>query len=185
MIFVILGTQDKTFERLLKAIDREIKNGNIKEKVIVQAGQTKYESKNMEILSFISMEEFNNYIKEADIIITHGGVGTIVESLKQNKKVLAAARLCKYGEHENDHQKQIVSNFKKNGYILELDDFDKLDEKLIELKSFVPKKYTGNNKKMLKLVEDEINSYKHNYLNLLITISIIILIIFLIIIMFI
>ena len=44
MVFVILGTQDKEFPRLLEAVDREIENGNIKGKVIVQAGCTKYES---------------------------------------------------------------------------------------------------------------------------------------------
>ena len=38
MIFVALGTQDKDFSRLLKAIDREIEKGTIKERVIVQAG---------------------------------------------------------------------------------------------------------------------------------------------------
>ena len=42
MIFVTLGTQDKSFKRLLKAVEREILNGNIKEKVVVQAGYTKY-----------------------------------------------------------------------------------------------------------------------------------------------
>ena len=47
MIFVVLGTQDKSFERLLKAIDEQIEMKNIKEKVIVQAGSTKYKSKNM------------------------------------------------------------------------------------------------------------------------------------------
>ena len=45
MIFVTLGTQDKDFSRLLKAIDREIEKGTIKEKVIVQAGHSKYESR--------------------------------------------------------------------------------------------------------------------------------------------
>ena len=47
MIFVTLGTQDKSFTRLLEAIDREIEKGNIKEKVIVQAGLTRYSSPNM------------------------------------------------------------------------------------------------------------------------------------------
>ena len=37
MIFVTLGTQDKTFKRLLETIDKEIEKGNIKEKVIVHA----------------------------------------------------------------------------------------------------------------------------------------------------
>ena len=47
MIFVTLGTQDKGFPRLLDAIEKQIKKGNIKEKVIVQAGLTEYKSKNM------------------------------------------------------------------------------------------------------------------------------------------
>ena len=42
MILVSLGTQDREFTRLLQAIEREIINGNIKEKVIVQAGETKF-----------------------------------------------------------------------------------------------------------------------------------------------
>ena len=47
MIFVTLGTQDKSFSRLLDAIEKQIKNGNIKEKVIVQAGHTDYISDNI------------------------------------------------------------------------------------------------------------------------------------------
>ena len=41
MILVTLGTQDKEFRRLLEAIDREIDNGVITDKVVVQAGCTK------------------------------------------------------------------------------------------------------------------------------------------------
>ena len=39
-------TQDKQFDRLLKAVDEEIELGNIKDRVVVQAGYTKYKSKN-------------------------------------------------------------------------------------------------------------------------------------------
>ena len=49
MILVTLGTQDKGFERLLKQVDEEIKKGNIREKVVVQAGYTKYDSLTGEI----------------------------------------------------------------------------------------------------------------------------------------
>ena len=87
MIFVTLGTQDKGFERLLKAIDKAIDDGTIKDKVIVQAGFTKYESKNMEIFTEVSKEEFDKYLKEAKLVITHGGVGSIVGALKYHKKV--------------------------------------------------------------------------------------------------
>lgn len=160
MILVTLGTQDKSFSRLLDAIEKQIKLGNIKDRVVVQAGNTKYESKNMEILDFIPYDEFDNFMKECDILITHGGVGSIITGLKNKKKVIAAARLKQYHEHTNDHQLQILKNFKEAGYILTLDEFDKLDEVLKEIKQFKPKQYKSNTKHMIKLVEDYIETVK-------------------------
>ena len=156
MIFVTLGTQDKEFTRLLEAIDREIEKGNIKECVVVQAGYTKYESKNMEIFDLISTDEFNKYIKSADLIITHGGAGSILTAIKNNKKVIAAARLYKYKDHTNDHQKQIVKEFADEGYILELRDFNKLGKLIEKSKNFTPKKFVSNTPNMIKLIEDYI-----------------------------
>ena len=156
MIFVTLGTQDKEFTRLLEAIDREIEKGNIKERVVVQAGYTKYEYKNMEIFDLISTDEFNKYIKSADLIITHGGAGSILTAIKNNKKVIAAARLYKYKEHTNDHQKQIVKEFADEGYILELRDFNKLGKLIEKSKNFTPKKFVSNTPNMIKLIEDYI-----------------------------
>ena len=63
MILVTLGTQDKSFDRLLKAIDKEIENKNIKEKVIVQAGYTKYKSDNMKIFDLVSEEELVKLVR--------------------------------------------------------------------------------------------------------------------------
>ena len=88
MILVILGTQDKEFPRLLKAIESEIDNGNIKDKVVVQAGQTKYESKNMEIFDLLPAPEFSKLMDEADLIITHGGAGSILNAIKKGKRLL-------------------------------------------------------------------------------------------------
>ncbi len=158
MTLIILGTQDKTFPRLLKAIEREMKKGNIKDKVIVQAGQTKYESKNMEIFDFIEMNKFNSLLKEADLVITHGGVGTILSAIRLNKKVIAVPRLKKYMEHENDHQIQIVKEFDKLGYIKACLNLKKLDKVLEEIKDFKPKKYKSNNNRMIKIIENYIDN---------------------------
>ena len=161
MIFVTLGTQDKTFERLLKAIDKSIEKGEIKEKVIVQAGNTKYESKNMEILDLISPDKFQQLVDECDLLITHGGVGSILSAVKQGKKVIAAPRLKKYNEHVNDHQKQIIKEFAKDGYIIELEDMDKLGETLQKAKKFKPKKFKSHTKEMINLVEGIIEKENH------------------------
>ena len=45
MILVMLGTQNNSFHRLLEKLDELINKKIIKEKVIVQAGYTKYKSK--------------------------------------------------------------------------------------------------------------------------------------------
>ena len=157
MILVTLGTQDKSFTRLLDAIQKQIDLGNIKDKVIVQAGCTKYKSKDMQILDLIPYDEFEKYIKECDLLITHGGVGSIITGLKNKKKVIAAARLAKYKEHTNDHQLQIIKNLSVSGYILPLDDFDKLDEVLISVKTFKPKTYKSNTDNMIKLISNYID----------------------------
>ena len=161
MILITLGTQDKDFSRLLKAVDKEIEKGNIKEEVIVQAGYTKYESKNMKIFDLIETKEFEKLIKKCDILITHGGVGSILTGIKNNKKVIAAARLKKYKEHTNDHQKQIIKEFAKRGYILELENFNDLDKVLKDIKKFKPEKYKSNNKEFISLIDNYIKEDNH------------------------
>lgn len=161
MIFVTLGTQDKSFSRLLEAIDDQIEKGNIKEKVVAQVGYTKYESKNIELIDLVSPEEFNKYISKSRVVITHGGVGSILSAIQKGKIVIAAPRLKKYKEHTNDHQKQIVREFADRGYILELRDFNKLDKILAKADSFKPKKYVSNNKKFVEMIDKYIEDDNH------------------------
>ena len=150
MILVILGTQDKKFPRLLEAIDKEVKNGTIKDKVVVQAGQTDYSSPNMEIFDLLPAPEFEKLMDQADLIITHGGAGSILSAIKKGKKVIAAARLARYHEHHNDHQKQIIREFADQGYILELKDFHKLGKLIEKSSNFKPKKFESKNKGWVK-----------------------------------
>lgn len=157
MILVTLGTQDKNFVRLLEKIDQLINNGLIKDKVIVQAGFTKYNSENMEIFDLIPQDEFNDLMDKADIIITHGGVGNIISALEKNKKVIAVPRLAKYGEHINDHQTQIIAKFNALGYIIGLQDVDELDDAVKQIKKFKLKKFVHDNSKMLNLVSELID----------------------------
>ena len=159
LILVTLGTQDKKFTRLLEAVQKQIDNKKITERVVVQAGCTwDFKSDDMEIFDLIPIDEFNKLMSECDFLITHGGVGFIVAGLKNNKKVIAAARLQEYGEHTNNHQLQIIENFSNDGYILVLNDFANLDNVLKKMKTFVPKKYKSNTKNFIKLVEKHINN---------------------------
>ena len=157
MIFVSLGTQDKQFPRLLKAVEQQIKKGNIKDEVIAQIGQTKYKSNYMKLYDFLNQNDFENYIKQCDILITHGGVGNILTGLNYNKKIIVAPRLSKYGEHTNDHQLQVAEKFFDDGYILKLDDFNRLNKLIEECKTFKPKHYKSNTKYFCECLKKELD----------------------------
>lgn len=145
MIFVTLGTQDKSFDRLLAKLDELIEKGVICDEVIVQAGSTKYKSKYMQMVAFIAMDKFNAYVEACDFMITHAGVGTIMNGIDHGKKVLAVARRAKYGEHENDHQVEITEKFEKLGYIVGCKEVADLEVKIKLLTTFKVKRYTSNN----------------------------------------
>lgn len=158
MIFVTLGTQDKPFLRLMQAVEKQIQEGNIQEEVIAQTGSTKYESKIMQIIPYMEQSVFDQYMKEANIVITHGGVGTIIQGLQMKKKMIVAPRLAKYGEHVNDHQLQIATNFAKENYILLLSNFEELNLVLAKAKNFIPKAYKENNQNFISQLEEEIQA---------------------------
>lgn len=157
MILVLLGTQNNSFHRLLEEIEKNIQDGTINEEVIVQAGYTKYETQNMKIVDLISKEELEDLQKKANLIITHGGVGSIISSIEKGKKVIAVPRLHEYEEHVNNHQIEIVKDFNDKGYIIGIEKVVELKEAIIKSKKFNQKKYEPNNKLMIKIIEDFIN----------------------------
>ena len=154
MILVTLGTQIESFKRLLEYIE----NSKIDEQIIVQAGYNKFASKKMKLFDFIPYEKMTKLIKDASLIITHGGTGSIIMPLKMGKKVIAVPRLSKYLEHVDDHQTQIVDIFEEEGYILALNDGDNLDEVYEKSKKFKPKKYISNTENFIKEIKREIDS---------------------------
>ena len=126
MIFVVLGTQDK--------------------------------SKNMKILDLIPIKDFNSYIKKSKYIISHGGVGTILDAIKMKKKVIVVPRLKEYGEHENNHQIEITDEFAKGGYIIPCKDLNNLGSAIEKIEKFKPKEYVGDNTKMINVITNYIDS---------------------------
>lgn len=157
MILVLLGTQKNDFTRLLEAVQHNIDNENIKDKVIVQAGSTKFESKDMEIFDLIPMDKMNDLIASAELIITHGGVGSIVGALKKNKKIIVMPRLSKYGEHVNNHQQQIVSIFEGKGFIKSINSGEDLTKVLSEIHNFTPNVYQSNTNNIIAILTKFIN----------------------------
>lgn len=154
MIFVTLGTQDKPFVRLLVYLDQMIENGMITDpEIIVQAGSTKYDSKHMKIVDYIDMQQFNSYIERCDLIISHAGVGTIINGINHGKKILAVARRESYGEHENDHQVEITTKFESLGYLIGCLDAEDMEKRFPLLQHLQVRPYESQNEKFCALIE--------------------------------
>ena len=121
-ILITVGTTK--FENLIKAIDDEkfyellINNGFTK--IIIQKGYGEYIPQNFKkyenrIKIQISeiLNNFENIIKTSELIISHGGAGIILESLKNKRKVI----VCVNDELMDNHQIELASSLHENGYL--------------------------------------------------------------------
>ena len=149
MIFITLGSQKFQFNRLLKAVDKLVENATITDKVFAQIGYSDYNPQNYQFTRFLDRDEIAKIIEEADIVITHGGTGSIMEAVKKGKKVIAIPRRMKYGEHIDDHQLQVVRQFKDLNLICECDDAEKISDALNLVKKSTYKKYVSNTPKII------------------------------------
>lgn len=159
MILVVLGTQDLAFKRIIKEVETLKIAGIINEKVIVQAGHTEYVSDVLEIFDFVNIDEFNKLVKESNMIVTHGGVGSILQGVINNKRILAVPRLKKYGEHCNNHQIEVCDEFSKQGYITVYHDGEDFKQSFLKARNFEAEKFKSNNEKFCaeiqKIIGDE------------------------------
>lgn len=158
LILVLLGTHELPFTRLLKEVESLKVEGVIEDEIVVQNGNTKYESDVLTLKPFVSYDEMDKLLEQADYIITHAGTGSILSGLKKGKKVIAAPRLKKHGEHNDDHQLELVEVFEEQGHILVWHEGEKLKDVIAQLDEFEPKPFKSQKDKMLKLLKEFIDS---------------------------
>lgn len=153
MIFVTVGSQKFQFNRLLKAIDRLVEEGIINEKVFAQTGYSDYQPKHYDTKAFLDRDEIAQVVEDADIIITHGGTGSIISAVKKEKMVIAVPRKAEFGEHVDDHQYQIIEQFTEMNLILSCDDMNELTEVLKDVRVQQFNKYCSNTEKIIENIE--------------------------------
>lgn len=158
-IFITLGSQKFQFNRLLIAVDKLCEKKIISgEDVFTQTGYSDYIPQNYRYSNFLDREKFSVEMEKADIVITHGGTGAIIGAIKSGKKVIAVPRRAKYGEHVDDHQLQLVGQFKELNLICECDDAEKIGEALETVKKTMYKGYVSNTKTIIDSIEKYIKT---------------------------
>ena len=84
-IFITVG--NGKFEPLVKEVDRLKSEGFIKEDVVVQVGHGTYKPQNCKWFTFESPLDL--YYNNANLVICHGGPGTVFEIMRRKLKVIA------------------------------------------------------------------------------------------------
>ena len=163
MIFVTVGTHEQPFNRLVECMD---KWANVHdEEVIIQTGYSTFEPKHSEWKKLYPYKEMIAHVKNARIVITHGGPSSFIMPLQIGKIPIVVPRMKEYDEHVNNHQvdfsKAVAT---RQGNIIVVDSIDALEttiDKYDQLVAQMSKEISSNNAKFCdgfeKLVEGLVN----------------------------
>ena len=159
MIFLVLGTQKFQLNRLLMQVDEYVSAGEIQTEICAQIGCSDYEPQNFKFFRFMETQAFETYMDEAELIITHGGVGTILSAIAKKKPVIVFPRLAKYKEHVDDHQVEMARTFEKKGYVLYCREEDSLPELIRQSASHAFRAYVSETENIVGIINDFIDSH--------------------------
>jgi UDP-N-acetylglucosamine transferase subunit ALG13 len=115
VIFVTVGAQ-MPFDRLVRSVDQwaAIRGGN---DVFAQIGETRWRPGHMRWTSVLRPTDFRHRLYEADAVVTHAGMGTILTALEFGKPVVVMPRRGDLLETRNDHQLSTAAAFADAGLV--------------------------------------------------------------------
>ena len=118
MILVSVGSSQFPFDRLLRAVDAL----PWQERLVVQHGPSDIRPGNASCVAYVPFERFSELVREARVVVTHGGVGSILLSLAYGKRPFVVPRLRVFGETVDDHQVESARRFADAGLVTLVED---------------------------------------------------------------
>jgi UDP-N-acetylglucosamine transferase subunit ALG13 len=105
------------FDRLVKMVAELKARGEIPEDVLVQTGAGGVAPEGLKTVETLPFDEMQAVLKDADIVVCHGGTGSLITALRQGCRIVAVPRLFDLGEVYDDHQAEITEAFTARGMI--------------------------------------------------------------------
>lgn len=118
MILVTVGASQFPFDRLLHAVDRVAE----REVAVVQHGPSDVRPRGARCVPFLPVQTLGELVREARVVVTHGGVGSILLALANGKRPYVVPRRRAFGETVDDHQVESARRFEQAGLVTMVDD---------------------------------------------------------------
>lgn len=131
MIFVTVGAQ-MPFDRLVQTVDAWAGQQR-RQDVFAQIGPTPWRPSHIDFAPFIDPPDFHRRVREAQVVVAHAGMGSILTALELGKPILVMPRRGELKETRNDHQVATARRFLAQGRIAVAFDERELLEKLDQL----------------------------------------------------
>ena len=151
MIFLTVGTL-YPFDRLVEVVDQAVEKGYVQDEIFAQIGNTMIKPRNFQCVVSLEMDAYERRFRESSAIISHAGMGTITTALRHKKPILVMPREKKYGEIINDHQIHTAEAFAKKGHVQVARTPADFEEKIVELKSFIPAERRSNTEAIIGFI---------------------------------
>ena len=122
MIFLTIGTHEP-FDRLVRCVDEWCAEYGYREQIFGQITEhAKYHPKNFEAVASLEPREYDRRFSEADLIVSHAGMGSIITALVKRKPIVIMPRRGHLNETRNDHQFDTVQRFRSRPGVLAAQD---------------------------------------------------------------
>jgi UDP-N-acetylglucosamine transferase subunit ALG13 len=117
-VFVSVGTDFHPFDRLCQWVDGWLADGGkAVARCFVQTG-TSTPPRHAEHGQYLGHEQMESMMREAAVVVCHGGPGTIMLAATMGKRPIVVPRRKAAGEHVDDHQHSFTRRIAADGAIL-------------------------------------------------------------------
>lgn len=117
-VLVTVGFEKHAFDRLLRTVDDCVERKILPDDLLLQIGNSQHLPKHGAYQRFMYPREMKKAVAEADLIIAHGGVGTVLSCLIQGKVPVIFPRSARFREHVDDHQVHFTKIMEKHHKVI-------------------------------------------------------------------
>ncbi len=113
------------FDRMMGAIVALKRAGELPERLILQTGERsaftpetlRDLAPDVDCVESLDFDTIQDVLKRAELVICHGGTGSIITALREGCRVIAMPRSFAREEAFDDHQEEIVNSFAARGLL--------------------------------------------------------------------